>query len=361
MYQSFEVNNFRCIRELAVADLQRVNLLAGMNNVGKTSLLEALFLHCGAYNTELSLRINAFRGIESVKLELGQWAETPWDSLFNDFDTSKKVQLVGKNETSVRRVLRLKVMRQHEELAQIGKSLQYGPNGSSRVSLSSEVAHVLELGYEAGSRQRGKYYMILDQKGIRSEPIAPPPPFPAFYLPTRTRIPLIEDADRFGNLDKIGGLDALLKILQLIEPRLRRLSIIPSGGVPIIHGDIGLSRMVPIPIMGGGTVRLTRLVLAIGNAPNGVVLVDEIENGIHHSLLTKLWSAIGVVARQFNAQVFATTHSLECIVAFHNASKDSGIYDFRLHRLDRFKESTRVVTYDQSTMEAAIETGLEVR
>ena len=117
MYQSFKVNNFRCFHELTVADLERVNLIAGLNNVGKTALLEALFLHCGTYNPELTLRLNMFRGIESVKVEFGRWVETPWDLLFGEFDTSKRVELVGESKTTEskttgRRVLRLKVVRQ---------------------------------------------------------------------------------------------------------------------------------------------------------------------------------------------------------------------------------------------------------
>jgi len=129
----------------------------------------------------------------------------------------------------------------------------------------------------------------------------------------------------------------------------------------MMHGDIGLGRLVPLPVMGEGMVRLASLVLAIGNVPNGVVLVDEIENGLHHSILPKVWQAIGEVARQFNTQVFTTTHSLECIVAAHRAFSESERYDFRLHRLERVNETIRAVTYDQETLEAAIETGLEVR
>ena len=60
-------------------------------------------------------------------------------------------------------------------------------------------------------------------------------------------------------------------------------------------------------------------------------------------------------------QVFATTHSLECIVAAHRAFSDSEHEDFRLHRLERVNEAIHAVTYDRETLEAAIETGLEVR
>jgi AAA15 family ATPase/GTPase len=129
----------------------------------------------------------------------------------------------------------------------------------------------------------------------------------------------------------------------------------------MLHGDIQLDRLVPLSFMGEGMVRLASLVLAIGNAQKGVVLVDEIENGIHHSILLNMWQVIAEAARQFDTQVFATTHSLECIAAAHHAFAESERYDFRLHRLERRKETIHAITYDQETLAAAIETGLEVR
>jgi len=361
MYQSFKINNFKCFRETTLNSLERVNLIAGMNNVGKTALLEALFLHCGAYNPELTLRLNAFRGIELVKFEFGQWVETPWDSVFSEFDTSKIVELVGENEQTGHRILRLRVIRQPEELAKVRRSVQDSSDKHEVIpSFSSEMAQVLELECTEGE-QRRKYYLILDQKGPRVEPMPPLPPFPAVFLAARVRIRPADDAERFGRLEIVGQQDVLLKALQVIEPRLRRLAVVVVGGIPMLHGDIGLGRLLPLPAMGEGMVRLASLVLAIGNTPNGVVLVDEIENGLHHSILPKVWQAVGEVARQFNIQVFATTHSLECIVAAHRAFSEKERYDFRLHRLERVNETIRAVTYDQETLEAAIETNLEVR
>jgi AAA15 family ATPase/GTPase len=113
--------------------------------------------------------------------------------------------------------------------------------------------------------------------------------------------------------------------------------------------------------MGEGMARLASLVLAIGNAQGGVVLVDEIENGLHHSILPQVWQAIDKVSRQFATQVFATTHSLECITAAHQAFSESEHYAFRLHRLERVQDTIRAITYDQEALAAAIDTGLEVR
>lgn len=95
MYPSFEIRNFRCFDHLHIADLARVNLIAGANNAGKTTLLEALFLHSGAYNPELTLGLNAFRGISEIKVSFARRDESLWDSLFYQFDTSKIVGVVG--------------------------------------------------------------------------------------------------------------------------------------------------------------------------------------------------------------------------------------------------------------------------
>ena len=370
MYQSFEARNFRCFRKLALTDLERVNLIAGMNNVGKTALLEALFLHCGAYNPNLTLSLSALRGIELVKVEFSTRAEAPWDALFPNFDTSKTVELLGKNTTTGQRTLRLRAIRDAEELAKVGGTIvqegqEAGDTDQSETTISPvpEEVQVLQLEYEAGEGFSKYYYVTLSPKGRRVHPIPPPAPFPAIFLAARYRTPLPEDAERFGKLETIGQQEVVKDALRVIEPRLTRVAVIVAGGVPMIHGDIGLDRLIPLPVMGEGMSRLASLVVAIGNAPDGVVLVDEIENGLHHSVLNKVWRAVGEAAREFNTQVFATTHSFECIAAAHEAFSEGERYDFRLHRLDRMKETKdiRAVTYDQETLEAAIEGALEVR
>jgi len=333
-----------------------VNLIAGKNNVGKTALLEALFIHCGAWNPELALQINAFRGIEAIKVEFGRWAETPWDTLFKDFDVSQSVQLEGDDDLTGRRTLSLKLVRDPSELAKLRISV-LTTNGSALGS--SEAAQVLELEYYQ-EKHGGKYYMIFDAKGFRLEPVPPPPPFPAFFQGARMRLPAKEEAKLFGDLENRGEQEVVLKVLQLVEPRLKRI-FVRFIGEPMLYGEVGLRRSLPLRLMGDGMSRLFNLVLHISNAPGGVVLVDEIENGLHYTVLPKVWQAIAETARHFGTQVFATTHSLECIAAAHEAFSQVGVYDFRLHRLDRVGDDIRVVNYDQETLTAALETGLEIR
>jgi predicted ATPase len=144
MYTSFEVRNFRCFRDLTITGFDRVNLIAGVNNVGKTALLEALFLHCGAYNPELAMRINAFRGIETMKVTFGKWVKTPWDSLFYQFDTQAMVELKSENTATGSRSLMLRVVRQPWELATSGKFTKH-PEEYQGLLSSSEFAQVFSF------------------------------------------------------------------------------------------------------------------------------------------------------------------------------------------------------------------------
>lgn len=103
------------------------------------------------------------------------------------------------------------------------------------------------------------------------------------------------------------------------------------------------------------------IVLAIANAPNGVVLIDEIENGLHYSVQSKVWRAIAQAARVSNVQVFATTHSWECLVKAHEAFAEDEIYDLRWHRLQNVSGEIQAVSHDREMIEAALYSGVEIR
>ncbi len=79
------------------------------------------------------------------------------------------------------------------------------------------------------------------------------------------------------------------------------------------------------------------------------------------SFLTDVWKAIGDAARRAEVQIFATTHSLECIRAAHKAFETSDKYDFRYHRLERGNDEIRAVTYDQERLATSDEMNLEMR
>jgi hypothetical protein len=170
-----------------------------------------------------------------------------------------------------------------------------------------------------------------------------------------------QDPERFSKLEQEGGQRDLVEALRLLEPRLKRLAVLVTGGIPIVHGDIGSRQLIPVPFMGEGFARLLSILLAISGNPGGAVLVDEIETGIHHSVMIRLWEAINKASASAGVQFFATTHSYECIRAANEAFKSSDGGILQLHRLERVRDQITSVTYDRQSLETAISSELEIR
>ena len=182
-------------------------------------------------------------------------------------------------------------------------------------------------------------------------------PFPVTFLASRSGN-IKEDAVRLGQLRKRKRSDMVTEALKIVEPRLQSIEDNSAGGTPMIWGDIGLPELVPLPVMGEGMTRVARLILAISTTPGGLLLVDEIENGLHHSILSKVWKAVDQAAKNFDTQIVATTHSYECLEAAHQGLGKGG---FRLYRLEAEDGENRCVTYEPDDTEAAIRHALEVR
>jgi hypothetical protein len=296
-------------------------------------------------------------------------ATLDWNVLFSKFDVSKHITLSGQYKRERPKQmplfpdddfalndweLEIKVV----ELGQLPPhtlALRRVLRDTNGLDLSTYL-QALELKYSNSS----PYYIIQHEGRIVRDRI-PPPLVPAIFLCSLEGVLLSEDAKRFSELKRSRNQDVLLKALHVIEPRLDNLELFYDGDPPMIYGEVGLKEPMPLIAMGDGVNRITSLVLAIANAPDGVVLVDQIENGLHYTALKDVWKAIGEAAREFNTQVFATTHSWECITAAHQAFSESE-YDFRYHRLDRMKDGgIKAITYDEDTLESAIELNFEVR
>ncbi|MFH1882278.1 MAG: AAA family ATPase [Planctomycetota bacterium] len=182
----------------------------------------------------------------------------------------------------------------------------------------------------------------------------------AIVLPAKVQISSKETCDRFSKLTKTGKEPNVLKFLKLIEPRLKNIAVITEGPEPVIYGDIGLHEMIPISFMGGGMVRLLDIIIAIAWCENTVVFVDEVENGIHRSLLPKIWEAIGNAAENFKCQFIATTHSYVCLEAAHKGLANRP-NDLRYIRLEREGDVITAKTSNYDMLGSAIAHNLEIR
>ena len=121
------------------------------------------------------------------------------------------------------------------------------------------------------------------------------------------------------------------------------------------------SSPVPLQSLGDGAVRLFGVALALANSKDGFLLIDEAENGIHHSIQRDFWTMILKAAHQNNVQVIATTHSWDCVTGFAMAASEIEEVDGALVRLEKKGDDVRAVEYLEDDLDVAAEQGIEVR
>ncbi len=376
MYTEFTIENFRCFKSLTAEKLARVNLIAGRNNTGKTAFLEALWLHSGPNLPDLGTRLHAFRGVQR-----SDPAHLLHD-LFHDFNPEHSVNLVGKGHWGKRSL---------EISSQSAESSNSEDLGGSFLDLYSAIPglpdpaasaisnSVIVLDYTDEDKKTHRSIGRLIQSTGPSANLGPNmqvgitaqdmvtkqarlPKRPGnIFMSARHRNDPIEDVVRFGEAELSGYSSRIVECLQRVDPRIKRLVTIAAPSAPMIYADVGLSRPIPTGFLGDGVGRLLSLSLAFYNARNGTLLIDEVENGLHHTVLTEIWQDLLWLSKEFNVQVFATTHSLECMVAARDAFVASGSRELGFYRLSLRDEGIVAVSYPFDSLNFALEQDAEIR
>ncbi len=355
MFRSLSIHRFRGFRRLHIEPLTQFNLFIGKNNVGKTAVLEACFLLVGPTNPELPLRINVFRGIEQYRSD----PEEIWGWIFYKKDISEPILLEAQSEKKRDRKLQLRLAQPRVLPMRNGKKTR--AIGQSSATLTTAIApSELTLRYtdEVGKRHDTKAFLRESSIGVDRGSFVK---FAnSIYIGAKVGY-THENPERYSKLEEVGTEKEILPALQILEPRLKKVAVIVTGNGPLLHGDIGMGRMVPLPFMGEGMGRMATLILAMANCPEGVLMIDEIETGLHYSVMTNVWKSLAEAAKRFNVQVFTTTHSWECLKSSHEAFSEIGQYDLSVHRLDRDKDEVTHVAYDRHMIETALKSGVEIR
>ncbi len=339
MLDLIRLQNFRQFTDTTITPLNRINLFVGQNNSGKTALLEALYL-LFADQAHLAHLPSAFRIAHNNDQDD---YENYWKWLF-------------KNQ-NIQSGFYIKVTGNKIEINLRGK--QSSEYGGVVFFTKSRIDEVNEAEYIRGRVEfTGQ---LLQIKNLAS--LFKISAFNSFGLPATRAVNSAADVEEFNQLVLIkDGKKRLIDILKSIEPALTDLQYSKIGNQPFLYADVGLERFVPVSQMGQGFNRLLRIFAdtLLGNSQ--ILIIDEIENGIGFRGLHDVWQGLSTLAIKNNVQIFATTHSYECIQAAHDAlSKQGTLSHFALHRLSRRGDNITATTYDQETLEAALQAELEVR
>ena len=372
---NLSIENFRAIDRLEIPKLGRVTLIVGENSVGKTTILDAVrvFADRGNFLTLRSLLRDREEVLIDESVEDAPVRVPNWPALFHGREAGCPVRIKVVNREELH-LLQIDSAYASSEQGRLASGSTVGRTRVLRTSfngVSFEHPYQAEMSEELGrlAPLRGAD-RVLDRQLARA--YAEDWPFPR--LPYETIGPDIIDSDRIARyLDRVAltphehlAVDALRLIFGDAIERIAAVAD-DEGGRLRRSSRRTLVKLsdeetpVPLASLGDGAIRLLGVGLAIANAGDGLLLIDEAENGLHHRRQADFWRMIIRAVRESNVQVIATTHSWDCVRGFQRASAEELGESAILYRLERGKSGLRLVGYDEDRLGRAAEQHVEVR
>lgn len=312
-------------------------------------------------NPDFLSRHLSFRGVVGTPLTPDTW----WRPVFNNYDLSIpiEIELIESSSRSIKfRVTHDPQFTAYNINQPSDKKIVRPESGSTSISAPVQALKIIAFN---GNKKIQESCLITQAQGFSFQVNhAEGATTPGIYLSSGTRNSPREDAGRFSMLDIENKIDPILKVVQLIEPRVTALSVVALGEMTEIHATVtGFPRKIPISLMGDGVGRILSITLSLFSCPGGIVLIDEIENGIHHSKLDKFWEIIAQASKEAKCQIIATTHNYECLLAAASSTQKVERSCFAYVRLDRKKDSDQinVVHYSGEELSEALSSEFEVR
>lgn len=328
---SIHIKNYKLFKDLEIPKLGQVNLITGKNNTGKTILLEALRIWASEGDASV---------INNIIWKRGDWDEGSNVKTYASLFYNHKISMV------------------------------YAPIAIESAKAIGEIffndveIYVTEdnnKNVDFLSRKKKPHFeemVITNQLGLMKNREFPQDK--AIFVPASIDF---DNKKLWANIDLTDKKDIVIQILQIIEPSIMDLGIIDNvARVRTQHSKTP----VPLKNFGEGLNRLLTIAMALVSAEDNLLLIDEIDTGLHHSVLEKLWEVIFKYADELKTQVFVTTHSWDCISAFsyvYNKSeknKAMGNY-FRLRRSREDASIIEPVYYSNEELEDALMSNIETR
>ncbi len=365
MLKSLKIENFRCFPSFEMGQLGRLNLIVGTNNSGKTSILEALQL--------LLSKSPNFEVLSDVVINRSEYLDKEDDRdrdlvirhLFcgHEIDIGSNILITGKDDiNNIRKEITISIdnkeISENSYLPMLYVKRTNYIKDFTKPNLHLEERFKIELVLSEDRNVSFKSFQ--NAKKVFAEKSSYVCFVNSSSLSTEQALNLFEDVLLTPEEDLV------IQVLQIIEPQIKRVApLIGKNGYKGSRGSFIVqtneNQRIPIGGMGDGMWRMLGLALAIVNAKDGVLLVDEIDTGLHFTVMSDMWKMLWETAKRLNVQIFATTHSNDCwtsladIANAENPSEDG----ITIHRVEKGKPHSIVFTERQIGI--AAENDIEVR
>lgn len=378
MLNSLAINNYRNLKELRINSLSRVNLVTGKNNTGKSSILEAIAIYATKGDLNLIYQLLSERGENFRQTEATKNATDAniraLSSLFTNrqvgFDVADAISigsiengLFGENQSPEKSVS-LRFVKYFDEIQRDNQGVTIT---RKRTLLQSDTDKQF-ANFKVGLEIRvggGSYILSLDEdrpyrfgfKGLGNNE--------SFQFIRTRNIDKEINGKLFDNITLTQKEQYVIDALKIIEPTTERIAFVeeaPRGERAAVIKLSDNQGVLPLRSMGDGINRILTIILALVNSDNGFLLIDEFENGLHHTVQEQLWNVIFNLAQKLNVQIFVTTHSEDCISGFENIlNSPNNSLDGKLIRLDNESGTIKQVEFNANELKIANDQNIETR
>ena len=351
--KSIEISNFRGIDHLKMDDFSRVNILLGQNSVGKSSILESVFLTVGMSNPDLPQTINSVRS-----RSFSSFADLAY--LFHNLDIKTNPRIAAELFDDTKRNLELSQTYVFDEQTQKNHQTGQIPTSETKIFLNT-----LKMDFEIENNQEKKKYecsVTVNQSGMVSgKKLADG------YL-EKNSVAFIPADLAAGNpandlieLAKRKRKDVVTEQLAHFDSRIVAVEILNNVAYVGLEGT---DQLMTVNLMGDGLRRYLNIVAASANPMTNIILIDEIDNGLHYSAYKKLWKAVFALSVSTNKQVFVTTHSKETLHSLNEMLTENPEYqkEMRLYTVAKtLKKGHQAYKYTYEGLSGACENDVELR
>lgn len=304
------IKNFRGIHSLRIEDLRRVNVILGSNNCGKSSFLEAVLIMMGANKPSLPVEMNINRNYAG-------FAKDDFAAFFHNLDIEKGITFEALYGDGVSRSVNINFFQ--EQINEI-KASDIQENGKA---ISPQWKYGLRFGCVDGGKE---IYSSLSygtsENRLKFESSKSVKAIPAFFMGARYNFN--DYISHFNQIVEDKEKPSIIEALQTIEPRIKDIAVVGDT----VKVDVQLQKLIPINLMGDGTRKLFTVATAMHNARNGILLIDEVDNGLYYKSMKSLWKMIVITAAKLDVQVFVSTHSVDSLHALNHLLTE-GMPDYR--------------------------------
>ena len=373
MYSSIQIHGYRGLDSFRMQGLGRVNLLVGTNNCGKTSILECIDLLRSTGDPEALSAILRRRGewadaedkdfeplldvrrlFAGYNLERTIVIEADSTDTFNLSDWNSKVTVYVKDPLfeDISESDELDLFKGDENLL-LGLNWSNGNHDSDTRTTKIDITSDGHLHSHLPRR------LPRTRNGPRQR---------ASQLIRTSGMTALDVVQLFDRIVLTENEEYVTQALRIIEPAVERIASVgrdrttrlreaPGGVLLKLRG---VEARIPIGSVGDGMWRMLGLALALANVKGGVLLVDEIDTGLHYSVMADMWRMVSERAAALNVQVFATTHSRDCYESLAAlVQSDSPSPEITIQRIDPSRE--QAIRFSDEAIVAAAERGIEVR